>query len=215
MNNLSKFHTFSGVIAFEVLQRIPVLKEKTAQSPIHCFPETSSKYSMSEGDTFPESSALTSGWTGFSIQGQLPAPWQLNTPITPVHLFKFHILRRLHRKSMEVSFEWNVHNRHSFYIILRKMLLSSPCAAALVHMAWTPCIAADKSGVASKWEHVTWTMLQHKLWCISYLFPSITGSSNKQSRDGRPGYLALRTDPSASTSFLSTLKSWWPGLSLH
>lgn len=47
-----------------------------------------------------------------------------------------------------------------------------------------------------------------------YLFLSITGSINKQSRDGLPGYLALSTDPSGSTSFFSTLKSCWPGLSL-
>lgn len=47
-----------------------------------------------------------------------------------------------------------------------------------------------------------------------YLFWSITGSLNRQSRDGLPGYFALSTDPSPSTSFFSISKSWWPGLSL-
>ncbi|BAT87604.1 hypothetical protein VIGAN_05099300 [Vigna angularis var. angularis] len=52
------------------------------------------------------------------------------------------------------------------------------------------------------------TLLQHKF--SAHLFLSITGSTNKQSRDGLPGYLALRTDPSGSTSFFNTLKSCWP-----
>lgn len=42
----------------------------------------------------------------------------------------------------------------------------------------------------------------------------MTGSRNKQSRVGRPAYLALSTDPSGSASFLRTLKSCSPGLSL-
>lgn len=42
----------------------------------------------------------------------------------------------------------------------------------------------------------------------------MTGSSNKQSRVGRPACLALRTDPSGNTSLLRILKSWTPGLSL-
>lgn len=40
-----------------------------------------------------------------------------------------------------------------------------------------------------------------------YLSPSITGSLNKQSIVGLPGYFALRTDPSGSTSFFRMLKS--------
>lgn len=33
---------------------LPELKKETAQSPVQCFPETSSKYSTSVGDTCPE-----------------------------------------------------------------------------------------------------------------------------------------------------------------
>lgn len=42
---------------------------------------------------------------------------------------------------------------------------------------------------------------------FNYLFPSMTGSLNKQSLVGRPACRALRTDPSGNTSFLRILKS--------
>lgn len=118
----------------------PVLKEKTAHSPVHSSPMTSSKYSTQAGETCPESSELVTIWNALFVEGTGQLPWQLKMPMTPVHLFKFHIFRRL--------------------------------------------------------------------------FPSVTGSVNKQSRDGLPGYLALSTDPSGSTSLCSILKSCRPGLSL-
>lgn len=59
-----------------------------------------------------------------------------------------------------------------------------------------------------------WLFLETDSNILTYLLPSITGSSNKQSRVGWPAYLALKTDPSGSTSFFRILKSWFPGLSL-
>lgn len=79
-----------------IQMKIPVLKANIAQSPVHSFPETSSKYSISAGETGPDSSSeLRSSRVLFSSKGQFPAPWQLKTPKTPVHLFKFQIFRRL------------------------------------------------------------------------------------------------------------------------
>lgn len=50
---------------------------------------------------------------------------------------------------------------------------------------------------------------------LFHLFPAITVSTNKQSRVGRPAYLARNIEPSGSTNFLSMSKSCIPGLSLY
>uniref|UniRef100_A0A7C9DXD1 Uncharacterized protein n=1 Tax=Opuntia streptacantha TaxID=393608 RepID=A0A7C9DXD1_OPUST len=115
-----------------ILVSDPELNAYTAHSPCQLSPATSSRNSTSLGITRPES---TSGIVsrGLYFNGQIPAPWQLKTPRTPVNLFRFHIFIKLS--------------------------------------------------------------------------PSITGSLNKQSRVGRPAYLALRIEPSGKTSFLRILKS--------
>lgn len=46
------------------------------------------------------------------------------------------------------------------------------------------------------------------------LTPSLAGSENKQSRVGRPGNVALSTDPSGNTNFLRSSKLCFPGASL-
>lgn len=98
-------------------KNLPELKEKTAQCPVHRVPETSSKYSISAGETCPDMvSALKFPLAGFFRQGQLPAPWQLKTPITPVHLFKFHIFRRLYQ------------NPNKLIRKKRKIYMQIPCA---------------------------------------------------------------------------------------
>jgi len=48
----------------------------------------------------------------------------------------------------------------------------------------------------------------------SYLTPSRAGSEKRQSRVGRPGNRARRTDPSGKTNFLSSSKLCFPGASL-
>jgi hypothetical protein len=66
-------------------------------------------------------------------------------------------------------------------------------------------------------EQVAGNFLE-KLVCVCvcvYLLPSMTGSLNRQSRVGRPACFVLRIKPSGRTSFLRTLKSCIPGLSLH
>lgn len=113
----------------------------------------------------------TSSLSASCFIGQLPAPWQLNTPTTPFSLFMFHILSRLQMIGAMTGLKWTA-QRNYFQIL-------------------------------------------EKVWTFDYLFPSMTGSLNKQSRVGRPASRALRTDPSGSTSFLRILKSWFPGLSLQ
>jgi hypothetical protein len=49
----------------------------------------------------------------------------------------------------------------------------------------------------------------------AHLVPSRAGSAKRQSRVGRPGSCARSTEPSGSTSFLSSSKLWLPGLSLR
>lgn len=48
----------------------------------------------------------------------------------------------------------------------------------------------------------------------THLTPSRAGSENKQSRVGRPGKLALSTEPSGSTNFFRSSKLCFPGASL-
>jgi hypothetical protein len=39
----------------------------------------------------------------FLLTRHHPAPWQLNTPTTPAHLFMFHILSKLEEETEEFS----------------------------------------------------------------------------------------------------------------
>jgi len=72
----------------------PALKAYTMQLPFQFSPATSSRNSTSSGLTFPEM-VMRKGADSNDFRGQLPAPWQLKTPTTPVSAFKFQIFSKL------------------------------------------------------------------------------------------------------------------------
>lgn len=139
---------------------------------------------------------------GLCFNGQVPAPWQLKTPIMPENLFMFQIFSKLRIFTIETNDQ--------------KLKFISQESFNAKHF----CVSLNTANPDFRQFMILWTLAlgdfsERERERAFYLFPSMTGSLNKQSRVGRPARLALRIYPSGSTSFLSSLKSCIPGLSLQ